>query len=227
MIIQITSNQIDYGYLNRAEHSVVSPFFAGANVAFRRQSLVEIGLYDEKCRSGEDQDICLRVARSGWELYFEPGARVKHRNQMSLKTHIRKWFDYGFYHPYVFQKHTTKTFTVFIPGRGAGTQSLYKRIISFRSPVRAIVFLNPFLAMLFFTMLCLALLAFGLPYWALASAAISLVFGAAYFWPDIRKHNIWKGVVFIWLRSLANSALLAGGFLGGARTGMIYISGTL
>jgi len=53
MIIQILSNLIDEGYLKRERYSLISPFFAGANVAFRREALKQVGAYDENCNSGE------------------------------------------------------------------------------------------------------------------------------------------------------------------------------
>jgi len=97
MIIQILSNLCDEGYLttNNKKYGFTSPFFSGANVAFRREVFEQIGLYDENCATGEDHDICLRAANAGWDLYFQPKAVVKHRNKETLRGFIGKWFHYG------------------------------------------------------------------------------------------------------------------------------------
>ena len=108
MIIQILSNLFEEGYLKREKYSLISPFFAGANVAFRRQALDQVGFYDENCNSGEDQDICFRIAKGGWDLYFEPKAVVRHKNRMVLRAFIHQWFNYGFHHPYLFKKHDSR-----------------------------------------------------------------------------------------------------------------------
>ena len=82
MIIQILSKVINKGYLNRSSYDISSPFFAGTNVAFRKEALVNAGNYDTNCYSGEDQDICYRIAKKGYELYFEPNAVVSHKNDV-------------------------------------------------------------------------------------------------------------------------------------------------
>ena len=43
MIIQILSNLFEEGYLPRESYTSLSPFFAGANVAFRKKALEQIG----------------------------------------------------------------------------------------------------------------------------------------------------------------------------------------
>ena len=68
MIIQILCNVFEKGYQTRERDAWISPFFAGANVAFRRHALKEVGPYDERCTTGEDRDISLRMADAGWEL---------------------------------------------------------------------------------------------------------------------------------------------------------------
>ncbi len=122
MIIQILSNLFEEGYLQK--YSLLSPFFAGANVAFRTQALSQAGLYDVNCHSGEDQDMCLRIAKAGWELYFEPKAIVRHKNAMTLRTFVRKWFDYGFHHPYIFKKHSPKSLKIYRTGKRSEEESI-------------------------------------------------------------------------------------------------------
>jgi GT2 family glycosyltransferase len=52
---------------------------SGAAMLLRRKALEEIGLLDERffmyC---EDVDICYRLNRAGWKVYYVPEARVTH-----------------------------------------------------------------------------------------------------------------------------------------------------
>ena len=227
MIIQILSNLFEEGYIDREKYSPLSSFFAGANVAIRRQALMDTGPYDTNCFSGEDQDICLRLAHAGWELYFEPKAIVRHKNDMSLRTYVRKWFDYGFHHPYIFKKHTAKGFRVYIASRNENRrESIYHTLLSIRFPLNIHIFITTFLTMHLLLLLALFLVLFGLAIPAIIIGVISLIVAACYFNQDMKREIFSRSVAFIFLRYSANIALLTGGFLGGIRHKMIYISAT-
>jgi len=224
MIIQILSNLIEEGYLQR--YSLLSPFFAGANVAFRSQALSQVGTYDANCHSGEDQDMCFRIANAGWELYFEPKARVRHKNTMTLRTFVRKWFDYGFHHPYIFKKHSSKGLKIYRTGKRSEKESLYKCLFGMRFPFHILIFLTPFLTMHLILALAILFVIIGLYIPAIIGGLITLAIAASYFKADINRKNVLQTGAFIFLRYAANLALLLGGFLGGAKLGMLYISAT-
>lgn len=227
MIIQILSNLFEEGYVHRESYSSLSAFFAGSNVAFRRQALSQAGPYDVNCYSGEDQDMCLRIARAGWELYFEPKATVGHKNKMTLRAFVRKWFYYGFHHPYIFKKHSSKGLRVYYRTntRSRG-KSLYSSLIDMKSPFNIHIFLTLFLTMHLLLVLTVLLAIIGLYIPAAAGGLITLTIAAFYFKRDINRKNILQSTAFIFLRYAANLALLLGGFLGGAKRGMLYISAT-
>lgn len=72
--------------------------FAGANMSFLRQALIEIGQFDERFRfGGEDQDLCLRLTRAfpSDRLVFVPKARVVHHFKSSLRDTLRRSHAYG------------------------------------------------------------------------------------------------------------------------------------
>lgn len=51
----------------------------GACLVLRRQTLVQVGLLDERYFIySEEMDLCHRLALSGWRLYWVPAARVVH-----------------------------------------------------------------------------------------------------------------------------------------------------
>ncbi len=53
----------------------------GAALLLRREALDQVGLFDEAYfMFSEETDLCLRLAREGWETWFEPGATVVHHD---------------------------------------------------------------------------------------------------------------------------------------------------
>lgn len=228
MIIQILSNLIDEGYLNK-EKSLVSPFFGGANVAFRRKVFEQIGLYDENCAACEDQDITLRAANTGWELYFEPRAVVGHKYRHSIKGFIRQWYRYGLHLPYIFKKHSSKSFTIYVKTRGFKKRILYQAVLHNEgSPILTVIFLNLFLVMnllLAITIFFALVIGSGAP--SIILAVITFVMAIFYFWSDLELKHPSRTIKLIFLRYMANLALFIGGLRGGARSRMIQINPTL
>ncbi|MCW2699965.1 MAG: hypothetical protein JWQ45_1500 [Blastococcus sp.] len=76
-------------------------FGTGANLAFDRALLVELGGFDEalgagtRTRGGEDLDIFLRVLRAGRALVYEPAALVWHHHRADPEALLRQMFGYG------------------------------------------------------------------------------------------------------------------------------------
>jgi glycosyltransferase involved in cell wall biosynthesis len=72
--------------------------FAGANMSFLRQALIETGKFDERFRFGsEDQDLCIRLAQTfpTGQLVFVPGARVVHHFKSPIHDTLRRSRAYG------------------------------------------------------------------------------------------------------------------------------------
>lgn len=76
-------------------------FGSGANMAFRREALLELGGFDPylgagtQSRGAEDLDICIRLILSGQTLVYEPRAIVRHRHLDTMDLLYRKVFSYG------------------------------------------------------------------------------------------------------------------------------------
>jgi cellulose synthase/poly-beta-1,6-N-acetylglucosamine synthase-like glycosyltransferase len=226
VIIQIVSNLFEEGYLKRDGCSLISPFFAGANVAFRREALNDVGPYDERCISGEDQDMCLRVAQAGWELYFEPRAAVRHKNRLTVRSLARQWFYYGLHHPYVTRKHSGSGLRVYRMGNRKDTGAIYRTMMDMKFPFHISIFLTPFLSMHLLLALAIVLAALGLHVPAIVAGVLAAAEGIRVFRSDLVAGDIVRSAKFILLRYIANLALIAGGLMGGARLRMLYINAT-
>ncbi|MGE2832496.1 mycofactocin biosynthesis glycosyltransferase MftF [Mycobacterium sp. SMC-4] len=68
-------------------YSTVS-YVPSAAIICRRESLRDIGGFDEMLTSGEDVDLCWRLNEAGARLRYEPVATVAHDH----RTDLRKWF---------------------------------------------------------------------------------------------------------------------------------------
>jgi cellulose synthase/poly-beta-1,6-N-acetylglucosamine synthase-like glycosyltransferase len=227
MIIQILANLQEEGYLTKARHPTAAPFFAGANVAFRREALQEIGGYDPGCRTGEDCDVCARLTAADWELYLRPEAIVTHDNPSTLGHLVRQWFGYGLYHPYVFAKHNERAVEVHARLGRPVSGERYACVFYRRFPLAVVVFITRFLVM---HLLALATTVVWLAGWAtpgwigIALTAASLLLYAC---PDLKRSSLLEGVAFSVIRYAADAALFVGALLGGLRQNMIYVSATV
>jgi GT2 family glycosyltransferase len=62
---------------------------SGAAMLVRRETVDEVGGFDERFHMyGEDNEWCLRMARAGWALMFEPEAVVMHHGASSS---LKRW----------------------------------------------------------------------------------------------------------------------------------------
>ena len=145
MIIQILSDLKEEGYLFKGRHPTVAPFFACANVAFRRQALKEISGFDPQCITGEDCDICARLSGAGWELYTRRDAIVSHRNPGDLKALFRKWYGYGRHHPYVFAKHNEQAVEIYLRLLKPVLGERYLCLLYRKSSLGVVLFITKFL----------------------------------------------------------------------------------
>jgi len=73
----------------------------GANMAFRRAALVELGLFDEalgagaSLRSGEDADMLYRCLEAGWHGVYEPSAALVHEQWRDRAEYLKLRWGYG------------------------------------------------------------------------------------------------------------------------------------
>ena len=227
MIIQILSDLKEEGYLYKGRHPTVAPFFACANVAFRRQALEEIGGFDPQCITGEDCDICARLSGAGWELYTRRDAIVSHRNPADLKALFRKWYGYGRHHPYVFAKHNDRAVEIYLRLLKPVLGERYLCLLYRKSSLGVVLFLTKFLLLhlaLLGTVICWLL---GWTTVAQVGLGLTAALAVAYAWPDLRRWGLSLGAAFTGIRYVADLALFISAFIGGLSQRMLYFSATV
>jgi len=85
---------------DRAEH------IPGANMAFWRQVLEEVGGFDlVYTAAGDDVDLCWKVLDRDWEIGFHPAALVWHHRRQSVRAYLRQQRGYGRSEALVAQRH--------------------------------------------------------------------------------------------------------------------------
>ncbi len=62
---------------------------------FLKKPLLEVGGYDEKFTTGEDLEICWRLAAKGWDFVQVPNARIIHHYRPSVKKFFNQQIEYG------------------------------------------------------------------------------------------------------------------------------------
>lgn len=74
------------------------PFLFGNNGLYRRQAIVDAGLYDESCRTnGEDVTMSAKLRRNHARLLYDPSAVCEHLRQDSLRSICRTYWNYLFH----------------------------------------------------------------------------------------------------------------------------------
>ena len=72
---------------------------------YRRSKLIDIGLYDEELVRNQDDELNLRLTRSGGRIYQSPTIRYRYYPRDSLGKLFRQYFQYGYWKVRVIQKH--------------------------------------------------------------------------------------------------------------------------
>jgi GT2 family glycosyltransferase len=72
-------------------------YLVTANCLYRRDALVEVGLFDETFRwpGGEDVELSTRLIKAGHRLGWAPAAIVEHEFDVGWKAWIRTHYNYG------------------------------------------------------------------------------------------------------------------------------------
>ncbi|WP_137724955.1 mycofactocin biosynthesis glycosyltransferase MftF [Prescottella subtropica] len=70
-------------------------YVPSAAMVVRRETLTDLGGFDEAMHVAEDVDLCWRLQEAGWRLRYEPVAHVAHDHRVSLRTWFARKMFYG------------------------------------------------------------------------------------------------------------------------------------
>ena len=226
----LLTNGYEKGYLPKNNPEMLHPVFPAANFAIRKKVLDQVGLFDVVCKtSGEDVDLCIRVARTQWEMFFEPRAIVLHKHRTTFFGLVKQWYGYGTYHPHIFKKLVPKGMEIYYPDarNDLGWSVLrLERILGIPVPFHVLIFVTPFY---FFNIICILLFAAViLKSLSLSIIAVSVgLLGWFYFsWADhfkklfIKRDARW--LVYSLIRYILNWVYVLGAFIAGLKIGIVY-----
>ena len=228
------------GYLKKeTEATMVQSIFPTANMAIRKQVLAQVGGFDTACKtSGEDVDMCIRVAKTQWELFFEPKAVIYHKHRTTFKGLLKQWYGYGTYHPHVFKKNTPCCLEICYRkpvSKGAtapdtvinwAAKRFYK-VFGIPVPFRALIFITPFhIQNIFLLIMIIGLIIrshtfafFGLGGWILCW----MVFCGKDFFRNVILRGNLRWIIYSVMRYLLNWAFISGAFWAGMKIGVLHI----
>jgi GT2 family glycosyltransferase len=109
----------DHRLANPLYPYTVGVFGSGANAAFRRAALDDIGGFDEAlgagtpARGGEDLDIYVTCIQRGYRILYEPSAIIRHAHLRELAGVHQKVRDYGVGLGAMLTKHLVRDWSSF------------------------------------------------------------------------------------------------------------------
>jgi len=72
---------------------------------YRREVFERIGLFDEQFVRNQDDELNLRLTRSGGRILLVPSLRIRYHVRDSIRMLFRQYYQYGFWKWRVFRKH--------------------------------------------------------------------------------------------------------------------------
>ncbi|MDR1627963.1 MAG: glycosyltransferase family 2 protein [Oscillospiraceae bacterium] len=73
--------------------------------AFKRETLFDLGLYDENLQCTDDDDLNFRITQNGGKIYISPKIKSTYYPRNSRKDLFKQYFNYGLWKVAVIKKH--------------------------------------------------------------------------------------------------------------------------
>ena len=73
--------------------------------AFRKEALVAIGGFDERCTRAQDWELNFRLRQAGGVVHFDPRLIVTYRPRSTIKALAKQYFEYGRWRRVISRRH--------------------------------------------------------------------------------------------------------------------------
>lgn len=123
-----------------------TPFFATANVAYRRDVIESVG--NEWDDNNDDEHFGFKVAAAGYKQYFTASAIVYHMHRNSVKELIKQLYYYGYNHPKLLKQFSKNKFEILL-----GMDRYEKNYIKMPFLMPAVIFIGWFNSMILSTVI--------------------------------------------------------------------------
>jgi glycosyltransferase involved in cell wall biosynthesis len=101
---------------------------------WRKETLFRLGLFDEQFVRNQDDELNLRIRRSGGRIWQTPRIRSWYKPRESLSALFRQYFQYGYWKVRVLRKHKIPASgRHLVPGLFVGTVLLLSALAPFNS----------------------------------------------------------------------------------------------
>ncbi len=71
------------------------PHYGGGNIMYERDTIIEVGMFNENLQMAEDVELAWRVLKAGKRIGFEPRAVVYHAHRESMSELLRQQYNFG------------------------------------------------------------------------------------------------------------------------------------
>jgi len=79
------------------DYSAESPRLGNNVMMYLRRAVIEAGLWNPKLHNAEDVDMAQRVLDRGYEIVYEPRAKIYHAHPEKLRYTLKRQYEYGYW----------------------------------------------------------------------------------------------------------------------------------
>ncbi len=116
--------------------------------AFKRQTLIDVGLYDPQLPRSEDDDLNFRIIKNGGKIFITPQIKSIYYPKDSFVALFKQYFNYGLWKVAVTKKHRRPLRVLHL---------IPMLFVAFLVLFGALSFVSKFFAAVFFAVVCLYL----------------------------------------------------------------------
>ncbi|OHX40706.1 MULTISPECIES: glycosyltransferase [Cytobacillus] len=181
-----------------------TPFFATANVAYKRSVIEKVGnKWDD---NNDDEHFGFKVAAAGYKQYFVARAIVYHMHRNSVKELVKQLYYYGYNHPKLLKQFSKNKFEILL-----GMDRHEKNYIKVPFLMPAVIFIGWFNSMILSTLV--TLLSYSslinesvFPY----SLSLAIISAIVFFYPCFKIKPRKMILFWMYLRLVVNFFYLIG-----------------